>query len=117
MNGLSGDLVLRRSITAFLRFHPMDAWQTIIPNSYPHSQKRLVWGPGDGRGLKSVDIGQARVGGLICWEHWMPLARMAMHQAGEHIHVAVRPNGNEMAQLASRHHAFEGRCFVIPLVS
>ena len=43
----------------------------------------------------------------------MPLARTAMHQAGEQIHVAVWPTANEMAQLASRHYAFEGRCFVL----
>jgi nitrilase len=79
----------------------------------PTFSERLVWGTGDGRGLASVDIGQARVGGLICWEHWMPLARMAMHQAGEHIHVAVWPTVNEIAQLASQHYAFEGRCFVL----
>lgn len=79
----------------------------------PTFTERLVWGPGDGRGLAAVDIGQARVGGLICREHWMPLARMAMHQAGEQIHVAVWPTVNEVAQLVSRHYAFEGRCFVL----
>jgi len=50
---------------------------------------------------------------LICWEHWMPLARMAMHNSGEHIHVAVWPTVHELHQLASRHYAFEGRCFVL----
>jgi len=83
------------------------------PKLVPTFTERMVWGPGDGRGLASVEIREARVGGLICWEHWMPLARMAMHQAGEHIHVAVWPTVNEAAQLASRHYAFEGRCFVL----
>jgi predicted amidohydrolase len=83
------------------------------PKLIPTFTERLVWGPGDGRGLESVDIGETRVGSLICWEHWMPLARMAMHQAGELIHVAVWPTVNEAAQLASRHYAFEGRCFVL----
>jgi nitrilase len=83
------------------------------PKLVPTFTERLVWGPGDGRGLASVEIGEARVGGLICWEHWMPLARMAMHQAGEHIHVAVWPTVNEVAQLASQHYAFEGRCYVL----
>ncbi len=54
-----------------------------------------------------------RVGGLICWEHWMPLARQAMHNAGEHIHFAVWPTVHEMHQIASRHYAFEARCFVL----
>jgi predicted amidohydrolase len=79
----------------------------------PTFTERMVWGNGDGGGLSSLSIAGARVGGLICWEHWMPLARTAMHQAGEHIHVAVWPTANEIAQLASRHYAFEGRCFVL----
>ncbi|MCI0356720.1 MAG: carbon-nitrogen hydrolase family protein, partial [Acidobacteria bacterium] len=54
-----------------------------------------------------------RVGGLICWEHWMPLARQAMHNSGEHIHAAVWPTAHDLHHLASRHYAFEGRCFVI----
>lgn len=98
---------------SLLTFSPDGRLANHHPKLVPTFTERLVWGAGDGRGLKSVDIGQARVGGLICWEHWMPLARMAMHQAGEHIHVAVWPTVNEMAQLASRHYAFEGRCFVM----
>ncbi|HSZ00078.1 MAG TPA: carbon-nitrogen hydrolase family protein [Terriglobales bacterium] len=79
----------------------------------PTYTERLVWGNGDGRGLKAVPTSAGRVGGLICWEHWMPLARMAMHNSGEHIHVAVWPTVHELHQLASRHYAFEGRCFVL----
>ncbi|HTB93937.1 MAG TPA: carbon-nitrogen hydrolase family protein [Candidatus Sulfotelmatobacter sp.] len=79
----------------------------------PTYTERLVWGNGDGRGLDAVSTSAGRVGGLICWEHWMPLARMAMHNSGEHIHVAVWPTVHELHQLASRHYAFEGRCFVL----
>ena len=79
----------------------------------PTYTERLVWGNGDGRGLEAVPTCAGRVGGLICWEHWMPLARMAMHNSGEHIHVAVWPTVHEIHQLASRHYAFEGRCFVL----
>src|SRR5271169_222958 len=79
----------------------------------PTYTERLVWGNGDGRGLEAVPTSSGRVGGLICWEHWMPLARMAMHNSGEHIHVAVWPTVHELHQLASRHYAFEGRCFVL----
>jgi nitrilase len=79
----------------------------------PTYTERLVWGNGDGRGLEAVHTSAGRVGGLICWEHWMPLARMAMHNSGEHIHVAVWPTVHELHQLASRHYAFEGRCFVL----
>lgn len=79
----------------------------------PTYTERLVWGYGDGRGLEAGALSFGRVGGLICWEHWMPLARMAMHNSGEHIHVAVWPTVHELHQLASRHYAFEGRCFVL----
>ena len=79
----------------------------------PTYTERLVWGNGDGRGLEAVSTSVGRIGGLICWEHWMPLARMAMHNSGEHIHVAVWPTVHELHQLASRHYAFEGRCFVL----
>lgn len=79
----------------------------------PTYTERLVWGNGDGRGLEAVSTSAGRIGGLICWEHWMPLARMAMHNSGEHIHVAVWPTVHELHQLASRHYAFEGRCFVM----
>jgi len=79
----------------------------------PTYTERLVWGNGDGRGLEAVPTSAGRVGGLICWEHWMPLARMAMHNSGEHIHVAGWPTVHELHQLASRHYAFEGRCFVL----
>jgi predicted amidohydrolase len=79
----------------------------------PTYTERLAWGHGDGRGLEAVSTSAGRIGGLICWEHWMPLARMAMHNSGEHIHVAVWPTVHELHQLASRHYAFEGRCFVM----
>ena len=79
----------------------------------PTYTERLVWGQGDGRGLEAVDTPLGRVGGLVCWEHWMPLARQALHNSGEHIHVAVWPTVHEMHQIASRHYAFEGRCFVL----
>ena len=75
--------------------------------------ERLVWGSGDGEGLRAVDTPAGRVGGLICWEHWMPLARQAMHESGEDIHVAVWPTVKELHQVASRHYAFEGRCYVL----
>lgn len=75
--------------------------------------ERLVWGAGDAEGLRAVETPVGRVGGLICWEHWMPLARQALHEAGEDIHVAVWPTVKEMHQVASRHYAFEGRCYVL----
>jgi len=79
----------------------------------PTHAERLAWGPGDGGGLTAIAAGGARVGTLICWEHWMPLARQAMHESGEEIHVAAWPTVRDMYQVASRHYAFEGRCFVL----
>jgi hypothetical protein len=63
--------------------------------------------------LRVVETPAGRVGGLICWEHWMPLARQTLHAAGEDIHVSLWPSVKEMYQIASRHYAFEGRCFVV----
>jgi predicted amidohydrolase len=79
----------------------------------PTYTERMVWGKGDGSGLKAVDTDAGRIGGLICWEHWMPLARHVLHTSGEDIHVAAWPQVKEMNLLASRHYAFEGRCYVI----
>jgi len=79
----------------------------------PTHAERLVWGQGDGSGLEAVATPFGRVGSLICWEHWMPLARQAMHESGEDIHVAVWPTVRDMYQVASRHYAFEGRCYVL----
>ena len=79
----------------------------------PTYTERLVWGQGDGKGLNAADTSVGRVGGLICWEHWMPLTRQALHDSGEQVHIAAWPTAHEMHQIASRHYAFEGRCFVI----
>lgn len=79
----------------------------------PTHTERIVWGIGDAQGLRAVDTPVGRVGGLICWEHWMPPARQTLHASGEHIHVASWPDTSEMHLIASRHYAFEGRCFVL----
>jgi predicted amidohydrolase len=79
----------------------------------PTYTERLVWGQGDADGLRAVDTPLGRIGALVCWEHWMPLARQAMHESGEDIHVALWPTAHEQLQLASRAYAFEGRCYVL----
>lgn len=79
----------------------------------PTYTERLVWGPGDGAGLRAPQTAAGRVGGLVCWEHWMPLPRQTLHDAGEQIHVAAWPTVRDIHQVASRHYAFEGRCFVL----
>jgi nitrilase len=79
----------------------------------PTFGERLIWGHGDAVDLDVHDSAIGRVGGLICWEHWMPPARQVLHEAGETIHVAAWPHGKDHHQVASRHYAFEGRCFVL----
>ena len=79
----------------------------------PTHAERIVWGQGDGSTLHVFDTPLGRLGGLVCWEHWMPLARFAMHAKGEQIHVAAWPEAPDIHHLASRHYAFEGRCFVV----
>ena len=79
----------------------------------PTFNERLIWGAGDGQGLRVVQTPVGRIGSLICWEHWMPLVRQTLHVGGEDIHVALWPSVKEMHQIASRHYAFEGRCFVV----
>lgn len=79
----------------------------------PTYTEKLLYGLGDGAGLKTVSTKFGKIGSLVCWEHWMPLTRQAMHNAGEVIHVALWPAVHEMHQVASRQYAFEGRCFVI----
>lgn len=83
----------------------------------PTYAERLLWGHGDGSTLTVVDTPIGRVGGLVCWEHWMPLARQVMHEKGEIIHAAVWPSVDDNHLLASRAYAFEGRCFVVAVGS
>jgi nitrilase len=79
----------------------------------PTYTERLVWAVGDGSTLNVVETPYGTLGGLICWEHWLPLARAAMHSKHEVIHTAQYPTVHERHQIASRQYAFEGQCFVL----
>lgn len=79
----------------------------------PTFTEKLIHVQGDGLGLITTDIHHAKVGGLICWEHWMPMARQALHDSGEHVHVAVWPEVHDLHLMASRHYAFESKSYVI----
>ncbi len=80
----------------------------------PTYEERLAWGIGDGHGLRVHDgPGGVRVGGLNCWENWMPLARTAMYAGGEDLHVAVWPGGVDLTKDITRFIAREGRVFVL----
>jgi nitrilase len=79
----------------------------------PTHGERLIWMRGDGSTLGVHQSPWGAIGNLICWEHWMPLARAAMHNLGEVVHIAAWPTVRETYAIASRHYAFEGRCFVL----
>lgn len=79
----------------------------------PTFTEKLLYGIGDGAGLNAVQTNWGKLGSLVCWEHWMPLTRQAMHLEGEDVHIACWPTVHERHQIASRQYAFEGRCFVI----
>ncbi|WP_353203923.1 carbon-nitrogen hydrolase family protein [Sphingomonas sp.] len=79
----------------------------------PTHGERMIWGRGDGATLGVHTAAWGAIGSLICWEHWMPLARAAMHHAGEAVHVSAWPTVRPMYRIASQHYAFEGRCFVL----
>jgi nitrilase len=79
----------------------------------PTNHERLVWGLGDGRGLGMVDTGFARIGGLICWENYMPLARTAVYEAGVEIYVASTADDSEEWQATLVHIARESRAYVV----
>ena len=85
----------------------------------PTYHERMVWGMGDGAGLKVVDTAVGRVGALACWEHYNPLARYSLMAQHEEIHCAqfpgslVGPIFAEQMEVTIRHHALESGCFVI----
>ena len=98
---------------SILTFGPDGALLNHHRKLMPTYTERMVWGAGDADGIVGVPLGDARLGSLVCWEHWMPLARQALHDSGEDIHAALWPTVHEMHHVASRHYAFEGRCFVL----
>ncbi len=79
----------------------------------PTFEERLVWADGDGFGLRTYPLSGVRVGGLNCWENWLPLARAALHLQEEIIHVAVWPGSLGLTQDISRFIALEGRSWVV----
>jgi aliphatic nitrilase len=85
----------------------------------PTFHERMIWGQGDGSGLKVVDTAVGRVGALACWEHYNPLARYALMAQHEEIHAAqfpgslVGPIFAEQIEVTIRHHALESGCFVV----
>ena len=79
----------------------------------PTNHERLVWGQGDGRGLRAIETPLGRIGGLICWENYMPLARFALYDSGLEIYVASTADDGDAWQATLVHIARESRSFVV----
>ena len=79
----------------------------------PTGSERLIWGEGDGSTLTVLETELGKIGGLICWENYMPLARMAMYSKGVEIYLAPTADARDSWQSTLRHIACEGRCFVL----
>jgi len=79
----------------------------------PTNHERLVWGQGDGGGLRALETPLGRVGGLICWENYMPLARFALYESGVEIYLASTADDGDAWQATLVHLARESRAFVV----
>lgn len=79
----------------------------------PTNPERMVWGMGDASGLKAVETPLGRVGALICWENYMPLARYAMYAQGVEVYIAPTYDSGEAWLESAKHIAREGRCYVV----
>jgi len=91
--------------------------QSVHRKLQPTYEERLTWAPGDGHGLQVHPLKKFTVGGLNCWENWMPMSRTALYGQGENLHIAVWP-GNEYNTVdITRFIAMEGRSFVVSVCS
>ena len=79
----------------------------------PTNHERLIWGQGDGGGLRAVETSLGRIGGLICWENYMPLARFALYESGVEIYIASTADDGDAWQSTLVHIARESRAFVV----
>ncbi|MDG1540225.1 MAG: carbon-nitrogen hydrolase family protein [Candidatus Thalassarchaeaceae archaeon] len=79
----------------------------------PTFDERLLWADGDTEGLRVYETPEGRIGGLNCWENWIPLTRAALHQEGEMIHVAVWPGSYSLTKDITRFMALEGRSWIL----
>lgn len=98
---------------SMLYISPNDGLLGVHRKIKPTGTERLVWAEADGRSLVSFDTAIGRLGGLICWENYMPLARMSMYRKGLEIYIAPTADAREQWISTMRHIALEGRCFVL----
>ena len=79
----------------------------------PTNHERLIWGQGDGGGLRALETPIGRIGGLICWENYMPLARFSLYESGVEIYIASTADDGDAWQATLVHIARESRAFVV----
>ena len=92
---------------------PQGVIQSVHRKLVPTYEERLSWAAGDGHGLRVHRLGAFTLGGLNCWENWMPLPRAALYALGEDLHVAVWPGNLRNTLDITRFIAKEGRSYVI----
>ena len=95
-----------------LYFNPQGTLMGKHQKIKPTAAERIVWGESDGSTLSTFDTALGKMGGLICWENYMPLARMSMYQKGIQLYLAPTADSRDSWQSTLQHIALEGRCFV-----
>ena len=98
---------------SLIYINPQGEIQSVHRKLMPTYEERLVWSTGDGHGLRVHPLGKFTVGGLNCWENWMPLSRTALYGMGEDLHIAVWPGSERNTFDITKFIAKESRSFVI----
>ncbi len=97
----------------YVAIHPDAGIVSAHRKLMPTYEERMVWGAGDGHGLRTHEVGGFVVGGLNCWENWVPAVRHALYAQGEDLHVAGWPGSVGLTRDITRFIAREGRCYVL----
>jgi len=105
---LSGSL-----FCSMLYISPTDGLLGVHRKIKPTGTERVIWSEADGASLLAFQTRIGRLGGLICWENYMPLARMSMYQRGVELYIAPTADARESWTATMQHIALEGRCFVL----
>ncbi len=97
-----------------LLYHAPDGRLALLHRKLvPTNHERLVWGQGDGSGLRAIETPLGRIGGLICWENYMPLARFSLYESGVEIYIASTADDSQAWQSTLVHIARESRAYVV----
>ncbi|HDZ05978.1 hypothetical protein LCGC14_0121770 [marine sediment metagenome] len=98
---------------SMLYISPTDGFLGVHRKIKPTGSERIIWSEDDGKSLVSFDTKIGKLGGLICWENYMPLARMSMYQKGVEVYIAPTADSRDEWTSTMKHIALEGRCFVL----